>query len=83
MPSATRRVSLSRSNSALLSIAWLADQAAEREAREQVGGGDADPCGGGMQAMLGGGDVGTTAQQVARRARIEPGRQRRQWLLRA
>ena len=49
-----------------------ADQAPQRQAREQIGRGHADARGGGMQALLGRGDVGAPAQQVARRAGIEP-----------
>src|SRR5690606_3910449 len=50
-----------------------AEQAAEREAREQVGGGDADARGGRMQPGLRGGDVRAAAQEVARRSRVDPG----------
>jgi hypothetical protein len=77
-PSATRRVSLSRSNSALAVGRLRADEPAEREPREQVGRRDADARRRRVQPLLGRGDVGPTAQQLARRAGIDRDRERGQ-----
>ena len=55
-----------------------AEQPRQRETRKQVGRRDADACGRRVQPCLGGRDVGTPPQQVARRAGIDVGGQRRQ-----